>query len=88
MIDQALLDILACPETKDAVRLAPDSVVEDVNGMIEAGTLVNRGGEKVTEPIDGGLVRADGKYLYPIREEIPIMLIDEAIPLSGEVDSS
>ncbi len=88
MIDQALLDILACPETKEAVRLAPDSVVEDVNGMIEAGTLVNRGGEKVTEPIDGGLVRADGKYLYPIREEIPIMLIDEAIPLSGEVDSS
>lgn len=88
MIDQALLDILACPETKEAVRLAPDSVVEDVNGMIEAGTLINRGGEKVTEPIDGGLVRADGKYLYPIREEIPIMLIDEAIPLSGEVDSS
>ena len=88
MIDQALLDILACPETKEAVRLAADSVIEDVNGMIEAGTLVNRGGEKVTEPIDGGLIRADGKYLYPIREEIPIMLLDEAIPLSGEVDSS
>ena len=88
MIDQALLDILACPETKEKVHLAPDSVVEAVNGKIEAGTLVNRGGEKVTEPIDGGLVRADGKYLYPIREEIPIMLIDEAIPLSGEADAS
>lgn len=88
MIDQALLDILACPETKEEVRLAPDAVVEAVNGKIEAGTLVNRGGEKVTEPIDGGLVRADGKYLYPIREEIPIMLIDEAIPLSGEADAS
>ncbi len=88
MIDQALLDILACPETKEEVRLAPDSVVESVNEMIKAGTLVNRGGEKVTEAIDGGLVRADGKYLYPIREEIPIMLIDEAIPLSGEDDAS
>lgn len=88
MIDQALLDILACPETKEGVHLAPDHVVEAVNGRISAGTLVNRGGEKVTEPIDGGLVRADGKYLYPIREEIPIMLIDEAIPLSGEVNAS
>ena len=88
MIDQALLDILACPETKEAVRLAPDSVVENVNGMIWAGTLVNRGGEKVTELIDGGLIRADGKYLYPIREEIPIMLIDEAIPLSADADAS
>ncbi len=88
MIDQALLDILACPETKEEVRLAPDSVVEAVNAMIEAGTLVNRAGEKVAEPIDGGLVRADGKFLYPIREEIPIMLIDEAIPLSGEVNAS
>lgn len=88
MIDQALLDILACPETKEEVRLAPDSVVQAVNAMIEAGTLVNRAGEKVAEPIDGGLVRADGKFLYPIREEIPIMLIDEAIPLSGEVNAS
>lgn len=88
MIDQALLDILACPETKEEVRLAPDSVVEAVNSMIKGGTLVNRGGERVTEVIDGGLVRADGKYLYPIREEIPIMLIDEAIPLSDEADPS
>ncbi len=88
MIDQALLDILACPETKEEVRLASASVLETVNGKIKAGVLVNRGGEKVTETIDGGLVRADGKYLYPIREEIPIMLIDEAIPLSNKADSS
>jgi uncharacterized protein YbaR (Trm112 family) len=29
-------------------------------------------------------VRQDGQYLYPIRDDIPIMLIDEAIPLAGE----
>jgi uncharacterized protein YbaR (Trm112 family) len=29
------------------------------------------------------LVRADGKFIYPIRQEIPIMLIDEAIPLAS-----
>ena len=88
MIDQDLLDILACPETKEVVRLASDSEVASLNESIRAGNLVNRGGEKVTVPIEGGLVRADGKYLYPIREEIPIMLIDEAIPLSTEADAS
>jgi uncharacterized protein YbaR (Trm112 family) len=26
-------------------------------------------------------VREDRKYLYPIRQDIPVMLVDEAIPL-------
>ena len=81
MIDQELLDILACPETKEDVSLADQSLVDSVNEKIKTGGLKNRGGEEISESIDGGLVRADGKYMYPIRDEIPIMLIDEAIPL-------
>jgi uncharacterized protein YbaR (Trm112 family) len=41
----------------------------------------NRGGKKVENKIQGGLVRQDGTYLYRIEDDIPIMLIDEAIPL-------
>jgi uncharacterized protein YbaR (Trm112 family) len=37
----------------------------------------------VKEAIDGGLIRADGKLLYPIRRNIPVMLVDEGIPLMG-----
>ena len=81
MIDQELLDILACPETKEDVSLADQSLIDSINEEIKAGGLKNRGGEEISESIDGGLVRADGKYMYPIRDEIPIMLIDEAIPL-------
>lgn len=83
MIDQELLEILACPETKEGVALADQSVIDKINEKIKAGEVKNRGGEKVTETIDGGLIREDGKYLYPIRDEIPIMLIDEAIPMEG-----
>ena len=36
----------------------------------------------VTEKLDGGLVRSDNQILYPIREDIPVMLIDEGIPLA------
>jgi uncharacterized protein YbaR (Trm112 family) len=81
MIDEELLQILVCPETKEPVRLAEDSLVERANAAIAAGKVKNRAGEAVSEPIDGGLVRKDGKLLYPIRDEIPIMLIEEAIPL-------
>lgn len=88
MIDQDLLELLVCPETREEVRLASDSDVKTINEKIRAGNLLNRGGDRVTGPIDGGLVRADGKYLYPIREEIPIMLIDEAIPLSIETEAA
>jgi len=27
-------------------------------------------------------VRADGKYLYVVDDDIPVMLIDEALPLA------
>ena len=43
--------------------------------------LVDRVDEKVAEPIDGGLIREDGKILFPIRQDIPVMLIDQGIPL-------
>jgi len=82
-IDQQLLDILACPETKEPVSLADEALIAKLNTAIEAGTLRNRAGEQVTEKIDGGLVREDHKYLYPIRDDIPIMLIDEGIPLEN-----
>ena len=86
MIDQQLLNILACPETHEAVSLADEGLVDAVNRKIEAGQLLNRAGEKVTEPIDGGLVRADGRYLYAIREDIPIMLVEQGIPLEDSGD--
>ncbi|MEE3334833.1 MAG: Trm112 family protein [Candidatus Latescibacterota bacterium] len=83
MIDNELLDILACPETKEPVKLAEQSLIDELNAKTERGELTNRGGEKVERQMDGGLVREDGKYLYPIEDEIPIMLIDEAIPLEA-----
>jgi uncharacterized protein len=83
MVDQELLDMLCCPETKEDVSLADGGLIEALNRKVEAGQLVNRGGENVKEKLDSGLIRADKRYLYPIREDIPIMLIDEAIPLEG-----
>ncbi len=55
MIKQELLDILACPKCKQAVKL---------------------------NDTKNGLICEECKLLYEIRDDIPIMLIDEAKPLS------
>ena len=81
MVDQELLDILVCPENKAAVKLVDDDARVKINDAIQAKTLKNRAGETIEESIDGGLLREDGVYLYPIRDDIPIMLIDESIPM-------
>ena len=81
MIDRQLLEILACPETREAVSLADETLIQNLNRKIEAGELVNRAGETVTEPISGGLVREDGRYLYVIRDGIPVMLVEQGILL-------
>ena len=81
MIDPELLKILCCPETHQTLTEAEPALIEKLNQQLAAGKLQNRAGQPVKEKFDGGLVRADGKYLYPIRQQIPIMLIDEAVPL-------
>ena len=83
MVDKELIDILCCPETKQDLTLLDPKIVEKINKQIHLGIIKNRGGETVKEPIDTGLLRKDNKYFYPIREDIPIMLIDEAIPFES-----
>ena len=81
MIDAELLKILCCPETHQELKPADPAVITKLNQQIAAGTLKNRAGQIVKDPIEEGLVRADSKFLYPIRRNIPVMLLDEALPL-------
>jgi uncharacterized protein YbaR (Trm112 family) len=82
-VDPELLEILVCPETRQPVRPADAALLERLNQEIRAGRVRNRGGLTLSEPIQEGLLREDGKVLYPVDDGIPVMLIDESIELGG-----
>jgi uncharacterized protein YbaR (Trm112 family) len=82
MIADGLVEILRCPQDRSRLTRAGDELVARVNRAIAAGTLANRAGKRLEKPIDGGLVREAGDWLYPIVDDIPLMLADEAIEVA------
>lgn len=80
MIAPELLEVLCCPADRSAVRMASPAELEALNARIAAG-MRNNGGSVVSDKLEAAIIRVDGTFAYPVREEIPVMLIDEAIPL-------
>jgi uncharacterized protein YbaR (Trm112 family) len=81
MQEELTLELLVCPQDHTRLRMADDALIERINRAIAAGEMSNSLGRKLDKPLDGGLIREDGLVLYPIINEIPILLVDEAIAL-------
>ena len=79
-VDPELLKILACPETHQPLAEASAALLAKVNEAITGGACKNVGGEDIADALTAGLVREDGKIVYPVRDEIPVLLVDEGIP--------
>lgn len=77
-IAAALLDLLCCPETRQPLRVADGALLTH----LEATSPRNRRGDAVPLPLEGGLIRQDGEILYPLRQGIPVLLLEEGIPIS------
>jgi uncharacterized protein YbaR (Trm112 family) len=82
MINDATLAMLRCPNDRSPLQIAEPELVARLNAAIAAGRLQNCAGKTIERPINGGLVRDAGDLVYPIVDEIPVMLYDEAIPLT------
>jgi uncharacterized protein YbaR (Trm112 family) len=76
------LAMLRCPNDRSKLRAAEAALVTRLNAAIAAQRLRNQVGGRVERPIDGALVREAGDLAYPIIDQIPVMLYDEAIPLA------
>ena len=79
MIHPDLLAILACPATRQPLAQADEALLGRVNERIAAGGVQNVGGTDVTAALEAALVRKDGTLLYPVRDDIPVLLREEGI---------
>jgi uncharacterized protein len=81
-LDRTLLDILCCPVTRTPLELLPERELALLNERIAAQRVKNRDDTLVTEPLAEALVTRAGKLVYPIRNGIPVLLEEHAMPLA------
>jgi len=74
-----LLEMIRCPVTHTDLMEISDGQLAEFNRRIKAGAMINRIGQTVTSPIDGGLINQDATLLMPVRSGIVTLIADEAI---------
>lgn len=82
MISESILQILVCPHSRQSLKVLSKIDTEKVGNMFEKGVLNTVGGSKVNEKPTELLIREDLKVAYPVRDGIPILLLEEGIDLS------
>ena len=67
---------IACSVKAQSLSISVSNIEQ-----LPGGKLRNRGGNRVDNAPSEGLLREDGRVLYPVEDDIPVMLIEESIEL-------
>ena len=70
-----------CDPASLTMALAKGATLSEVNAAIQAGSLSNRNGRVLAEPLSEALLTDDRKVLYPVANGIPVLLEGEAISM-------
>ena len=78
-MDKRLLDILCDPVTKTPVKPLSRTQLDALNREIARDAVKTTAGANVGAALKAGLITTDGKVIYRIEDDIPVMLADEGI---------
>ena len=83
-MDRKLLDILACPATRQPLAQLESRGLDALNAAIAGGDLHRVDGSAVADPLQEALVTRDRKLAYRVDDGIPVLLAEEGIA-TGQV---
>jgi uncharacterized protein YbaR (Trm112 family) len=78
-VDGKLLGILCCPVSKVALNRLEHPRLEKLNKAITAGEVQTVHGEKVSTALKEALITEDGRVIYPVVDDIPLLLEEKGI---------
>jgi uncharacterized protein YbaR (Trm112 family) len=83
-MDRKLLDILACPATRQPLARLEARGLELLNEAVSGGNLRHIDGSPQAEPLREALITRDRRLVYRIDDGIPVLLVEEGIA-TGQV---
>ncbi len=78
-IDGKLLEILCCPVSKSPLTRLSSARLAVLNRAIGEGEVQYVHGEPVEESLKEALITEDSRVIYPVVEDIPILLEERGI---------
>ena len=78
-MDRKLLDILACPASRQPLAMLDAAGLDALNHAIAAGSVRRVDDAVQSEPLREALLTRDRKTIYRIDDGIPVLLVEEGI---------
>lgn len=82
-LSQDFVNMLCCPVSRQQLVEADSEMVMALNIMQAKGLLQFCNGQPVPYALTSALVRSDQEILYPVRDGIPVLMVDEGIFVSS-----
>ena len=78
-MDRKLLDILACPASRQPLAMLDPASLDAMNRAIAGGGVMRMDDSAQSEPLREALITRDRKIVYRIDDGIPVLLVEEGI---------
>lgn len=85
MIDEKLLELVRCPLDGQRLVVASQQLTAALNERIAQRQLRDRDDALIDAPLETALVSGDAARAYPVRDAIPTLIPNEAIPIPAEL---